>query len=262
MTPRKDWTLDNLPTTAAIRFHCTQFCRCSAPPEKTPNQQSTEELRQQVDKQWNILIQSSVRMGVFQTSAGDIRLETVVTTTSTTYTTNVQIVTANGTITCEPSDSWLCQKSWPSSIAAKPTAPPSIPNESYNATTQSVGTCGLSKTCTSQASCGNSTSCKCTEPDTQTAQKYGLDPVFPSPICLAITALIVGGTYSPLPKAPGTGKRGLSLDHPQVVLNGDGEPWRCLCNSTYTSTACCLVDNGMVWEEAVEKRGHVSGLKK
>ncbi|KAK0509598.1 hypothetical protein JMJ35_007992 [Cladonia borealis] len=248
MTLRKDWTWDNLPISAAIPFHCWINCYCSDPPEMTPKQQNVTQL-----KMWNILIEPSVQMGIFQTSDGSIRLETVVTKDGTTDTTNVQIVPAyplaDGPNTCGSSGSQLCLESWPSSIAAKPTAPPGIPDLAYDASTQSAGTCGLSKTCTSQASCGTSDkTCKCTEPDSPTAQRYGLDPVFPSPLCLAITALIVGGKKS---SQPGLGGRGLFLGGTRVMLNGDGEAWKCLCNSTYTSTACCLVDNGIVWEEAV-----------
>ena len=191
-------------------------------------------------------------MGVFQTTDGSIRLENVVRKDGTTDTNNVQIVPADPSVdaitTWGPDGEQLCPEPWPSTIAAKPTAPPGIPDLGYNVSTQSAGTCGLSRICTSQASCETpEKSCKCTKPDSKTAQRYGLDPVFPSPLCLAITALIVGGKSS----RPAIGGRGLSLRGARIVLNGGGEPWRCLCNYTYTSTACCLVDNGMFWEESV-----------
>jgi hypothetical protein len=245
MTPRLDWTWGgNLLYSAAIRYHCWKYCLCSNPQNGTLSN-GTNVRPYSTYKIWDLLDTAARHVGIYSTSNGSVQFQA---TGSSGQSSSIQILPDQPSSnppsgTCGPDGRQFCKATWPSDVAGPPpVAPPLIPTLQYNASNSVVGHCGVSKTCSTSSGCSpDDDTCKCMIPESKTAQEYGVDPIFPPSLCLMIA------TFSVHTSKTG-GKRNLKSH--EFPLNSDGEPWKCVCNSTYASPACCMSNDGLVWEES------------
>ena len=242
MTPRWDWTWagGNFAFSVALRFHCWKYCLCK-------NQQNgtlangTNVRPYSTYPLWELMDTAARHIGVYVTRNGGVQFKAAV---SSGQSSSKQILPDQSgdnppAGSCGADGRQFCNEPWPSDIAGPtPTAPPLIPFTRSLATGASVGTCGTSRECSDSTDCGSNDACKCMIPDSQTAKQYGVDPIFPPSLCLTIAAFMMVGS------SPG-GKRDLILN--QIARNADGERWRCVCNATYAATACCMVNDGIVF---------------
>ena len=239
------WT-QNFYGAVAIRYHCKKFCYCKFP-EKTYDFRNSSMVNVPTsDVLWDLVDDPAVRFRISGSEDGSINYQSM---PKRGPSHSGQILPPQSgpdpaAGTCGVDGKQFCVVPWPSDIAGPiPTAPPMIATLNSGASDASVGRCGTSLTCTSPSDCGGTeNSCTCTIPDRNTAKKYGVDPVIPPALCLLMAGLLAASSG-------GAGKRALEK---QVGLNGDGQPWRCLCNATYVSSACCLADDGMIWEQRNE----------
>ena len=240
MTPRYDWTWggESFFAVAAIRYYCWRHCRCKHPMKRILDNGTTVQPAS-MQKVWNVIDDAAAKFGFGQNEDGSVDY----------YSSSADGPSHSGQVlppqtgptppagTCGADGKQFCLASWPSAYAGKPPlAPPDIPGLQFNASSSSVDRCGPSLTCHSFSGCGSDNTCKCVEPDAKTAQRYGQDPVFPSALCLTIA------TWVFVPSGSGS-KRSLKR---RLTLSTDGEPWRCLCNVTYASNACCTALDGLV----------------
>ena len=242
MTPQYSWTWTGggFFSTAAIRYHCWRHCRCKHPLKGKLNNGTTVRPTS-MEPVWDIINDAAAHFNLAQRTDGSIGF----------HSSSADGPSHSGQVlppqtgpsppagTCGADGKQFCSAPWPSAYAGKPPlTPPEIPNLQFNASSSSVDKCGPSLTCHSPSGCGSDRTCQCVEPDAKTAEEYGQDPVFPSALCLTIASWL-------MVSSGGGSKRSLN---PQLTLNADGEPWRCLCNETYTSTACCTAKDGLVEE--------------
>ncbi|KAI9676494.1 MAG: hypothetical protein M1817_000652 [Caeruleum heppii] len=270
-TPRVDWTWNNFLASASIRFHCRRFCRCKYPGEKTePNNGNAV---------WQFILGLSFiskwdgSTQVARSGTGETLMQVL----------PPQSGAGPSAGTCGPDGKQFCPTPWPLEILGPiPRGPPGSnmsgllvapanpadPRQMFdpddatdgsastsNATdasasdadlTSTQGQCGAS--CTGVAECrspGAGVRCTCKVPNWREAVTAGLDPVFPTALCIALATQMV----NPVPAPPGLGRR--------EVLEDD-EAMACACNATYVSHSCCGSEDGMIWEDPGLKLGRMA----
>lgn len=254
MTPQWNWTLggSNVFAALSIRYHCSRYCRCKNPVNATLTNSTVRApyalgLRVRptsMQPVWNVLMDGAVSFQITELSDGSLEYQAR-SADGPSHSKQIlppQTGPGSPSGTCGADGRQFCPAQWPAEyVGQPPVAPPVIPNQnSFMASDLNVDRCGTSQTCHSPAGCGTDINgpCKCVEPDARTARKYGLDPTFPPAICLMIMSLSVGSSIV-------GGKRSLPQP-PQLTLDGEGKPWRCLCNATYVSAGCCTAPDGLL----------------
>ncbi|KAI9889700.1 MAG: hypothetical protein M1814_004999 [Vezdaea aestivalis] len=100
--------------------------------------------------------------------------------------------------------------------------------------------CGQECAGPAERSCSGAASaegaCKCVLPSSRQAASLGLDPVAPKALCL-----VLAGTRLAVEGVRRKGVMGRDVG----VFD---EEWACVCNVTYSSSACCKSADGLVWE--------------
>ena len=242
MTPQYTWTWGgpNFFAAAAIRYHCWRHCRCKFP-VKGKLDNGTTVRPSSLQKMWDVIDDAAVHFGLSSMADGSLeyRSQSADGNSHSGQVLPPQTGPGSPSGTCGADGRQFCPAQWPAEFVGEvPLAPPEIPNLDFNASDSSINRCGVSLTCHSPAGCGTDINgpCKCVEPDAKTAMKYGLDPIFPSALCLTIMTLSVASSSV-------SGKRS---SRPQLTLNGEGEPWRCFCNETYISSGCCTAQDGLL----------------
>ncbi|KAI9680489.1 MAG: hypothetical protein M1817_003929 [Caeruleum heppii] len=261
MTPRLDWTWDNLRMSAAIRFHCWLHCRCrsDSQPKSRP-----------LSASWQLLAKSSI----VQLPDGSINLDH----NDPAGTSAMIPILSSGSGsegtsppgTCGADGKQFCPMAWPTQLlgpkpigpvfGAKTLEPAASPPPTLPSALTPL-TCGAQ--CTSNEECdrtpGAQDPCRCIAVGEPLARGLGLDPVFPSALCLVMSQTLVQslGKYGRGKRRRARGLIKAQRDDPTV--------WGCVCNATYVSTVCCEPgntdegDDGMVWEEPEMKLGILAG---
>jgi len=252
LTPRHEWTWGgpNFFASAAIRTWCRMRCRCKKSPSKT------DPLKQLLGSTvWNIIASQNI-------AANPDGSMTIQGTNS--QQSEQQVLPAQpganrlhgiAAGTCGPDKLQFCPSTWPTEIlgdikqmltppnATEIIAPPASPP------TKDFTTCG--RYCSKQKDCGPGDSqrdCFCGLPSPKDAYTLGLDPISPVSVCLVLALTVAGISGRDVPVLEG----GFAAPAPAPALqylDERGEAYQCPCNSTYISSSCCGVKDGMVWLE-------------
>ncbi|KAI9675033.1 MAG: hypothetical protein M1817_001439 [Caeruleum heppii] len=261
-TPRVEWTWDNFLASAAIRFHCRRYCRCSLADPGLPGNR-TQPLWQFLAG-WQ-LVQKRNGATQLQRTGHDQSVMEVLPPQSGAG------PSAGG---CGPDGKQFCPTPWPKDLLGPiPRVPPgsnftvspvfrtdasesdvigtpdptfsdsaTSPNVAFNdsQTLDALGTCG--GRCTNVKDCGpgdSDTACTCRIPNWVEIIKAGLDPVFPLAICFTVA------------------KQMAAAHHSRDIGNVSMESAPCPCNATYISHGCCSSSDGMIWEDEGQKLGRL-----
>ncbi|KAI9673214.1 MAG: hypothetical protein M1817_003077 [Caeruleum heppii] len=257
MTPRLDWTWDAFLGSAAMRFHCYQYCRClNEPPVRT------------IAPLWRFLAGANIELR----STGAVYMVPTGADRSGQPAVPILVLpppTAGGPRragTCGPDGRQFCPMAWPSDVLGpKPTGPPPAPTHTrpkssappVNEAGVQLPTCGaecLTNRDCSAAAAGSSEPCRCVAVGEATAREKGLDPIFPKALCILVSQALASGIKG--------GKPGLKRREDQPVEEGatkERDILACACNATYVSAGCCESAEGMVWEDPELKLGRLSG---
>ncbi|KAI9679860.1 MAG: hypothetical protein M1817_004874 [Caeruleum heppii] len=131
---------------------------------------------------------------------------------------------------------------------------PSVPKHRRPTPAPQLPTCGSA--CQSNRDCrvgDEATNCRCLAVGEPIARQAGLDPVFPSALCLVFSAAlpsILAGYAKSLPRRS---EVGAGTDDETA-----SKAWGCACNATYVSQGCCDRDDGRVWEAADQRLGRLA----
>ena len=229
MTPRVDWLWDtNFRASASIRFHCWRNCLCARDGGHPTGGNLTRSV-------WRFVYNHEM----FATAEDGLAYRDVAaydrTGGSMRWFQTIREPRGGSDIpsagTCGADGRQFCVERWPTDILGPvPKAPPS-PYTNETAPT-SIAKCGYH--CSSQQDCNTgegTTICDCKEPSMEEKVRYGLDPVFPTWICVAAVTATVNKYL------------------PGDLANRNLEPVKsheCRCNSTYISQYCCGSKDGMV----------------
>ena len=229
MPPQYTWTWGGPDSfaAAAIRYHCWRHCRFKSPVEGELDNGTTVR-PWSLQKMWNVIDDAAVHFGLSKLADTSLAYRSQSANGKSYWGQVLPPQTGPGSPagTCGADGRQFCPAQWPAEFVDKvPLAPPEIPNLDFNASDSSVDRCGTNI----------NGPCKCVEPDAKTAMKYGLDPIFPSALCLTIVTLSAASSSVSEKRSP----------RPQLMLNGEEKPWRCLCNETYISTGCCTAQDGL-----------------
>jgi hypothetical protein len=290
MTPRLDWTLNNLFASLSIRYYCNVFCRCPDPLDSTTSIENT-----------------LLDIGEWDTADKDLRLKYGFTVVGGETPGSLDIIGANGisatifptqrpgqpmiSATCGADGRQLCPFEWREDLYGPNPLRPLIPE--YIGHPQPIPIrklyqCGGDDPCQGPADCGvdqdipgSSRHCSCVVPWTPAqlaaARARGEDAVAPNSICAVISMTILGsltaklnalnygyGRLSPR-SVDGNGLRRRDGAGARAEGEGEGEgaegnglefEYPCVCNTSYISHACCDGSkNGLVWEDASLKLG-------
>ncbi|KAI9680095.1 MAG: hypothetical protein M1817_005111 [Caeruleum heppii] len=248
MTPRVEWTWANFLASAATRYHCWQHCRCSSGPR--PENRT-------VAPMWRFLENADLVTRADGTVDIAVKKQSGQSGLSPSSTTKINVLPARAgenyrsAGTCGTDGRQFCKVPWPSSLLGPiPTAPPqAIPPDSPSAETSSSEVpypqCGT--TCISNQSCrgdGSPKGCRCVAATLDDAKAQGLDPVFPSALCL-VTTFVAANAAAKVKPLGGRSAEGLP-------------PLACACNQTYVSQACCGSPDGMIWEAPAMRLGKLA----
>ena len=80
------------------------------------------------------------------------------------------------------------------------------------------------------------------------AKKYGLDPIAPPAICLALTVALTASSGGRKRDLGAHEYPGENIPQRQVYLNSEGNPYVCRYNATFVSMNCCGSTDSMVWD--------------
>ena len=170
--------------------------------------------------------------------------------------------------TCGANHNEFCPQPWNVGAWGPIPGNPSLDQRKPTDGSKDLTQCG--NKCEKMADCDSSDAdktCYCAEPTDADIRALGLDPVFPpGPICIAILMQMVKNNGEP------NGKRSLPLlddndtdewgnttiteatrelrmdRQKPLLLNAEGHPLQCLCNSTVRSEKCCHARDGRIWE--------------
>ncbi|KAI9682253.1 MAG: hypothetical protein M1817_000307 [Caeruleum heppii] len=265
MTPRLEWTWDNFYASASVRFHCWQLCRCRLFPtvknytgNPTWEVLETMSMIQRMDGSYDARFDGASSKEEAAAASVFVNL----------LTRNLPGSQTRAAGTCGADGRQFCKAPWPSDLAgprptaAAPRRSTAVAGASGPARSSAVGDaparppypqCGT--TCLSNRECqsggsGSGTECRCVAADVETARQQGLDPVFPSALCLLLTQAVTSGRR-PYRVNPVNAVGGRSL-------SGNSPP-ACACNQTYVSHACCNSVDGMIWEAPGRRLGRLTG---
>ena len=223
MTPRLEWTWGggNFFAAASIRMHCVRYCRCTGTAGNGTNLTYLGDL-------WSFI--AGAQLAVLPTGQIDILSGN---SGSSMTVLPAQHGPGSPSGTCGGDGKQFCPQPWPTSgFGPVPRAPPNAtdivrpkPNLGIK---PNLTTCG--STCQGPQDCGggdDEKACACAIPNAKDAKALGLDPVFPAAVCLVLMHSTFGGTG-------------------RLIGRGE-EPWRCLCNATFSHSQCCGSKDGLIW---------------
>ncbi|KAI9681395.1 MAG: hypothetical protein M1817_002678 [Caeruleum heppii] len=282
LTPRPDWTWNHFPFSTLLRMHCIRYCRCLNTDERRFEPSTDWALRPAVQVITNEVSGVEVNGSIdIKAKSSDGSQQDIIIPILPAVTAGVPVAAG----TCGPDGRRLCSKPWPSEVLGPtPTAPPgasisvtpalpgiaiaALPEERVaaeflaltNTSTrparhhrppkpEQLPTCG--STCQNNRECRANnapSSCRCLAVGEPVARQFGLDPVFPTALCLIFSAGLANTLANYAKGLPKRSEVGNSSDD-----DGAGGRWGCACNGTYVSRACCDSEDGMVWE-AVDLR--------
>ena len=224
MTPRLEWTWDNFFASGSIRLWCYLHCKCSlnqADPD--PNY---------IRGVWAFIKGHELALrpngAIIAMSQGSQQ------STQQLLPPQPPAGSVGGTSrsgTCGDDRMQFCPTPWPAAWGPKPQEPADSGDD--------LSVCG--NLCKSPQDCSPSnsgTDCSCVEPSPNDAKKYGLDPIFPPSICLALVHTVIKTVPG------GINGRDVDVIKQYPYTDERGQPYRCLCNETYVAHACCGVRSG------------------
>ncbi|KAI9673622.1 MAG: hypothetical protein M1817_002259 [Caeruleum heppii] len=253
LTPRLEWTWDNLAASATIRRLCHQYCYCTNVPAARWDNGTLNAV-------WNFL--EDVAIVPRQDQSVDIVAG------SGAAQTTIRVLPAaspeggsQAAGTCGDDGRQFCPMPWPSDVLGpKPTAglpslaSASIPPLSPASTSEpQLPTCGA--TCHSNGDCRGPDApldCRCLALSTADDRQANVDPVFPSALCLVFSEALISLLSKNSASLPRRDQMPDRHNEAEVV-------WGCVCNATYISKGCCESSDGLIWEAAASKLGEFIG---
>ncbi|KAI9674223.1 MAG: hypothetical protein M1817_002041 [Caeruleum heppii] len=251
MTPRIEYTWENSVLSAAFRRYCWSQCRCTNLPE----------LEKDKSKPWFILD------GVGVATRADNGVDFIVRGELGSKAQPVySMVPSSGSSSdgsCQTREGQSCNATWPVDVLGPvPRAPPAAYAGSVHDTDLSTAegtwtppsglpTCGSA--CQNNKACRGpdpTSKCRCMAVGEPVARANGLDPVFPSALCLVFSQAL----------ASSLAKVGKGSPKRRAVDDVKGQVWGCACNNTYISLACCESDTDVVHETSVMKLGRLHNV--